>query len=120
MKMQQQQFRIGTLAQELDVPKFVIRFWEKEFDIKSSRTDGGQRYYTAQDLTTFKQIKELLYIKKFTIAGAKDALQTRVHVPSASVVGSTKTTMHNPAMLQLSKDPLLQLLEKLYKLQRIL
>ncbi len=119
MKMQQQQFRIGTLAQELDVPKFVIRFWEKEFAIKSSRTDGGQRYYTAQDLSTFKKIKELLYTQKFTIAGAKDALQTRTQGSSA-VVGSTKTTMHTQATLQLSKDMLLQLREKLYKLQRIL
>lgn len=119
MKMQQQQFRIGTLAQELDVPKFVIRFWEKEFAIKSSRTDGGQRYYTVEDLSTFKKIKELLYTKKFTIAGAKDALHTRTQNCS-SVVGSTKTTMNNPATVQLSKEMLLQLREKLYKLQRIL
>lgn len=119
MKMQQQQFRIGTLAQELNVPKFVIRFWEKEFAIKSSRTDGGQRYYTAQDLSTFKKIKELLYTKKFTIAGAKDALQSRAQSCS-SVVGSTKTTMQHGTAVQLSKDMLLQLREKLYTLQRIL
>ena len=74
MKMQKKQFRIGTLAQELGLEKFVVRFWEKEFNIKSSRSTGGQRYYTVADVEKFKLIKELLYTKKFTIAGAKDAL----------------------------------------------
>ena len=73
-QMGRRQFRIGDLAQELKVKKFVVRFWEKEFDLKSDRSQGGQRFYTDEDLQTFMLIKDLLYNKGFTIAGAKKQL----------------------------------------------
>jgi DNA-binding transcriptional MerR regulator len=74
MKMEQRTFRIGDLAQHLGVERFVIRFWEKEFDLYPSRSEGGQRYYTDTDAKKFALIKELLYQKGFTIAGAKKYL----------------------------------------------
>ncbi|MBY0353974.1 MerR family transcriptional regulator [Candidatus Babeliales bacterium] len=85
MSMKKRQFRIGDLARELSVKKYVIRFWEKEFELKSDRSDGGQRFYTEEDLDLFLQIKNLLYLEGFTIAGAKKQLmsETRVAVPAA-------------------------------------
>ena len=76
MKMERRKFRIGELSRKVDVEQFVIRFWEKEFDIKSKRSTGGQRFYDEKDLKRFKKIKELLYKKKFTIAGAKEELKS--------------------------------------------
>ncbi len=73
-QMMKRQFRIGDLAKELKVKKFVIRFWEKEFDLKSDRSQGGQRFYTDEDLDVFLTIKDLLYNQGFTIAGAKKQL----------------------------------------------
>lgn len=73
-----EQFRIGKLAQELGVKRFVIRFWEKEFGINSQRSSGGQRYYLQEDFDQFKLIKQLLYEKGFTIAGAKKILHQGV------------------------------------------
>lgn len=75
VRMGKKQFRIGDLAQELKVKKFVIRFWEKEFSIKSDRSGGGQRFYTLEDFKLFTQIKDLLYNQGFTIAGAKKQLE---------------------------------------------
>lgn len=75
MKMERRKFRIGELAQKVGVEQFVIRFWEKEFDIRSKRSAGGQRFYDERDYKYFKKIKELLYQKKFTIAGAKEELK---------------------------------------------
>jgi DNA-binding transcriptional MerR regulator len=76
MKMERRKFRIGELASKIGVEQFVIRFWEKEFDIESKRSNGGQRFYDEKDYKKFKKIKELLYEKKFTIAGAKEELKT--------------------------------------------
>ena len=56
MKMQKRQFRIGQLAHYLKVEKFVIRFWEKEFEMKSARSTGGQRFYDQKDIERFKII----------------------------------------------------------------
>jgi DNA-binding transcriptional MerR regulator len=76
--MKEQQFKIGKLAQELGIKRFVIRFWEKEFGIRSQRTSGGQRFYQYGDFEQFKLIKELLYEKGFTISGAKKILNQKI------------------------------------------
>jgi DNA-binding transcriptional MerR regulator len=77
MKMQKRQFRIGELAHYLNVEKFVIRFWEKEFDMHSIRSAGGQRFYYEKDIEKFVTIKDLLYQKGYTIAGAKQQLKEK-------------------------------------------
>ncbi len=74
-RMSKKKFRIGELSKELRVKKFVIRFWEKEFSLRSDRSQGGQRYYTQTDLQTFQTIKDLLYHQGYTIAGAKTKLR---------------------------------------------
>lgn len=88
MKMSLKQFRIGQLAKELHVERFVIRFWEKEFNIKSIRSEGGQRFYTDKDLEKFRIIKSLLYEQGLTIAGAKKYFGKKI-----SNIAAHKTTM---------------------------
>jgi len=120
MKMQRRKFRIGDLAQRLSVDRFVIRFWEKEFDIKSKRSDGGQRFYDEKDYKQFKLIKELLYRKKFTIAGAKQQLQG--NQKNNQIIASKKTTMHteNNVKHKNFAHKLLELKNNLIKLKEIL
>ena len=82
-RMEKQRFRIGELARALSVEDYVIRFWEKEFDFRSTRSEGGQRFYSTEDLTEFKKIKELLYNKGFTIAGARHQLRSKYRTERA-------------------------------------
>ena len=91
MRMQKRKFRIGYLARHLAIERFVIRFWEKEFNIKPSRSEGGQRFYDEQDLAIFTEIKELLYKRGFTIAGAKKHLATFSN--NHTIIASQKTTL---------------------------
>lgn len=93
MKMQKRLFRIGDLAEKLNVEKFVIRFWEKEFNVKTHRSVGGQRFYSIDDYEAFKKIKTLLYERGFTIAGAKKELCSGSHAVAGSNHGATKTTI---------------------------
>lgn len=74
-RMSVKQFRIGDLAHELKIKKFVIRFWEKEFNLIAHRSDGGQRFYDQDDFEIFKRIKKLLYEEGFTIPGARKQLE---------------------------------------------
>ena len=85
--MQKKQFRIGELANRLNVERFVIRFWEKEFNLKAHRSTGGQRFYEEKDYEAFKKIKQLLYKEGFTINGARQQLK------AGNILGSHKTTM---------------------------
>jgi len=72
--MSKKQFRIGELSKALNVEKYVIRFWEKEFSLAPDRSAGGQRFYTEDDLISFQHIKTLLYDQGFTISGARKQL----------------------------------------------
>jgi len=101
--MQKRKFRIGECAKHLNVERFVIRFWEKEFNLKTDRSIGGQRFYSEEDLAVFKKIKELLYQKGFTIAGARQHIF--IHNES-KIVASKKTNMDN---LDNSKKDLLEI-----------
>ncbi len=101
MRMQSRKFRIGELAKQLDIERFVIRFWEKEFNLAPTRSTGGQRFYTERDLTTFTHIKDLLYCRGFTIVGAKKQLKTTKPQPiETKVFGSRKTTFEHKALQQ--------------------
>jgi len=124
MKMQKRQFRIGELAKQLDVERFVIRFWEKEFEVKTRRSHGGQRCYTQEDVDKFTLIKELLYHKGFTIAGAKQQITTHKAKQTDSVdrvIGSQKTTFEMPEdTVEQLTHKILQLQDKLKKLRMLL
>jgi len=71
-------FKIGEVAEILELEPYVLRYWESEFKIlKPSRTRTQQRLYHRKDLDLLMQIKDLLYIDKLTIAGAKQRLQKK-------------------------------------------
>ncbi len=134
MKMTKKQFRIGELAKRLQVKRFVIRFWEKEFELSASRSSGKQRFYSEEDYATFSTIKKLLYNEKFTISGAKKQLITEKQcVPSirsnpiikAEVLTTEEITQsHVPTHLYIENkiltSQMIQLREKLIKLNELL
>jgi DNA-binding transcriptional MerR regulator len=54
----------------------VLRFWETEFgSIRPTKAASGQRVYSRKHVERIMEIRELLYVKKFTIAGARRALR---------------------------------------------
>jgi len=119
MRMQKKQFRIGELANKLGVEKFVVRFWEKEFNIQTNRSSGKQRYYTEQDLETFQEIKELLYHQGFTIAGAKKQMETGLD--KTTILASQKTTMEDtPQQNEEFIEQCLHVQRQLLKLRELL
>jgi len=68
-------FSIGEVSQIVQIQPYVLRYWEREFQLlRPARRPSGQRKYLRKDIESAFQIKDLLYIKKFTIAGAKKYL----------------------------------------------
>lgn len=132
MKMQKRKFRIGELAEQLTVERFVIRFWEKEFGIKTTRSEGGQRFYSEEDFEKFKLIQELLYHQGFTIAGAKKQIEVTMkkHKPAVFDHSESAPMVHvepqsplrsKPAVLdQETTNQIMSLKMKLYKLRDLL
>ena len=77
-------FRIGEVAQLAGVTPSVLRFWESEFPtLRPTKTKSGQRLYRRADVEKVMRIRELLYDRGFTIAGAKRALRGAAAGPDA-------------------------------------
>jgi len=71
-------FRVGEVSRLVGVPAYVLRFWETEFSALSPKKSGrGHRLYRRKDVALFLQIKELLYVKRFTIEGARNSLKSK-------------------------------------------
>ena len=71
---------ISEVAEELEVPKHVLRFWEAKFaHLKPMKRGGGRRYYRPEDVALLRGIRFLLYSDGFTIRGVQKIL--REHGP---------------------------------------
>jgi DNA-binding transcriptional MerR regulator len=69
---------ISEVAQDLDVPQHVLRFWESRFtQVKPVKRAGGRRYYRPDDVDLLKGIRALLYNDGFTIKGVQKVLKER-------------------------------------------
>ena len=68
-------FKIGEVADLLGVEPYVLRYWETEFAQLAPKKSGtGHRLYRRKDVELLLRIKFLLYEKRFTIEGARQAL----------------------------------------------
>ncbi|MBC8793562.1 MAG: MerR family transcriptional regulator [Tagaea sp. CACIAM 22H2] len=67
---------ISEVADDLDVPQHVLRFWETRFaQIKPLKRAGGRRYYRPEDIELLRRIRELLYKHGYTIKGVQRLLK---------------------------------------------
>ncbi len=97
---------ISEVADDLDLPQHVLRFWETRFNqIKPMKRGGGRRYYRPDDVELLKVIKSYLYDEGYTIRGVqrllkeqgakKVELEAPEEIPEM-VLGSTSNAPSNP------------------------
>ncbi len=71
-------YSIGEVAAMFGVSTSMIRYWEKEFDVLRPRKNKkGNRIFTDRDVRYVHVIYQLLKVKGYTLAGAKQALSER-------------------------------------------
>jgi DNA-binding transcriptional MerR regulator len=67
---------ISEVAEDLDLPQHVLRFWETRFSqIKPMKRGGGRRYYRPDDVDLLRGIRHLLYGEGYTIRGVQRILK---------------------------------------------
>src|SRR6185312_1532621 len=63
---------ISEVADDLEVPQHVLRFWETKFpQIRPMKRGGGRRYYRPEDIDLLRAIRDLLYEQGYTIKGVQ-------------------------------------------------
>ncbi len=67
---------ISEVAEDLNLPQHVLRFWETRFtQIKPMKRGGGRRYYRPDDVELLRAIRHLLYGEGYTIRGVQRILK---------------------------------------------
>lgn len=106
-------FKIGEVADLLDLKTHVLRYWETEFTcLNPVKSRSNQRLYRRKDVETALLIKDLLYQRGFTIAGARHQLENKI--PLSDPV-SSRQEPHDSAQQRLAqvKSELLALRQSL-------
>lgn len=128
---------ISEVADDLEVPPHVLRFWETKFaQVRPLKRGGGRRYYRPEDILLLKQIRGLLYRDGYTIKGVQKLLRDgQVKLPAeadgraaepdpvvveddveaaADVAEATSTSVEEPAAIaEETRDELHALLDEL-------
>jgi DNA-binding transcriptional MerR regulator len=66
---------ISEVSDMVGVKPHVLRYWETQFSmLRPKKNRAGNRMYRPEEVKMLLRIKELLYTRRFTIAGAKRRL----------------------------------------------
>lgn len=85
---------ISEVADDLDLPQHVLRFWETRFpQIKPMKRGGGRRYYRPDDVDLLKGIRHLLYDHGYTIKGVQKLLKANGNRFVAAIASGDMATM---------------------------
>ncbi len=71
-------FKIRDVSMIVSVKPHVLRYWESEFpSLSPNKNRNGQRMYTRKDVKMAIDIKNLLHVERYSIAGARQKLKKR-------------------------------------------
>ena len=106
---------ISEVADDLDLPQHVLRFWETKFpQLKPLKRGGGRRYYRPEDIALLQRIGDLLYTQGYTIKGvqrllreggldAPEPAESEPEVPVADIMGEPRHMALRDAVAELEQ-----------------
>ena len=91
---------ISEVAEHLDLPQHVLRFWESKFaQIKPLKRGGNRRYHRPEDVTLLSAIKRLLHTEGYTIRGVQKLFKAQgVKATIALAMGEPDRTVETPVV----------------------
>ncbi|MEL6504390.1 MAG: MerR family transcriptional regulator [Pseudomonadota bacterium] len=101
---------ISEVAEELDLPQHVLRFWETRFkQIKPMKRGGGRRYYRPDDVELLKGIRHLLYAEGYTIKGVQRILKEQGNRHVMAAAGGVMPPLDAPQEQEKAAVPVAQM-----------
>jgi DNA-binding transcriptional MerR regulator len=92
---------ISEVAEDLDIPQHVLRFWETKFThIKPLKRGGGRRYYRPDDVDLVRGIRYLLYGQGYTIKGVQRIIKEQ---SVKAVMSVWKNTSDNAMTIKITE-----------------
>src|SRR5579863_9010074 len=72
----QEFFSIGEVCQLTGLKPHVLRYWESQFRfLHPAKNRSGNRVYQRREVELIMLVKQLLYVEKYTIDGARQRVE---------------------------------------------
>ena len=112
---------ISEVADELEVPQHVLRFWESKFpQVKPLKRAGGRRYYRPDDVVLLRRIRQCLYEQGYTIKGVQKLLREGALKADETPRATPPTTGNRVAKSDSLRAELMEIRAELIALRDIL
>lgn len=105
-------FKMGEAVRLVGVRSHVLRYWEQEIaQIRPSKSASNQRRYRRQDVAIFRELKDLLHNKRYTLAGAQSVLSSLRDDIAEVKPKPRELSVEGNARIQQLRDKVLELVE---------
>jgi DNA-binding transcriptional MerR regulator len=113
---------ISEVANELEIPQHVLRFWESKFSqVKPLKRGGGRRYYRPEDVVLLRNIRTLLYNEGYTIKGVQKLLREgHVARGASGASGAAAAREKRQSLTTAQRREINAIIEELAEIKRML
>jgi len=102
------------VAHRTKLPEYTIRYWEVKFRLlRPLRLASGHRRYTQADVDTLLEIKDLVFIKGYSLDGARKALSMAKRRKRALKAAAATTVAAKADLLEEIRRELRELIKEL-------
>ena len=85
-------FTMREVSGRTQVPEYTLRYWELKFRLlQPLRLSSGHRRYTQADIDTILEVKDLVFVKGYSLTGARKALAAKKRQRKAVPAAATST-----------------------------
>ena len=96
---------ISEVSELVGVKPHVLRYWETQFTmLKPRKNRAGNRMYRPEEIKLLYTIKELLYARRYTIAGARKTLLTERKAPTGQIDIGFKEAGRKVTLTEIKED----------------
>ena len=105
---------IREVARRAQVPQYTIRYWEHKFRLlRPLRLSSGHRRYTPADIDTLLEIKDLVFVKGYSLDGARKALSAKKRQKKSSTPAQVSAAAARADLLEEIRKDIKHLLKEL-------
>lgn len=107
-------FTMREASKKAQVPEYTIRYWEIKFRLlRPLRLSSGHRRYTQADIDTLLEIKDLVFIKGYSLEGARKALSAKKRQKKSAPALPVAAAVSRIDLLEEIRKDLRQLIKEL-------
>jgi len=99
----QEFYSIGEVCELTELKPHVLRYWESQFKVLSpAKNRSGNRVYARREVELILLVKQLLYVEKYTIDGAR--LKLEEHRRGGALRSVARTALELETVEALERD----------------